>query len=74
MRNTILNILDSTGAATFAGMVYMNITSWLDVQTWNQIALFLTTIGGLAYLGMKIYHQFLITKKERKNQGRKGLF
>ena len=74
MKEGIMNLLDAAGLSTVLISVYMNITAWLNVQSWNKIILFLTSFLGLIYLVMKIYHQYLDTNEKRKKLGRKGIF
>lgn len=69
-----MNILDRTGLLTVLASVYMNITGFLNLQSWNLILVFITSFIGIIYLGMKIYHQWLDTKQKRKELGRDGIF
>lgn len=73
MRDGITNWIDATGLGTVLMSAYMNITELLNVQSWNKVILFLTSIFGLIYLIMKIYHQYLETREKRKKLGRKGI-
>lgn len=74
MKDEIMNILDRTGLLTVLASVYMNITGFFNIQSWNIILVFITSFIGIIYLGMKIYHQWLITKEKRKELGRNGIF
>lgn len=74
MKDEIMNIFDRTGLATVLVSVYMNITAWLNIQSWNVFLIFATSFLGIIYLVMKIYHQFLETKEKRKKLGRDGIF
>lgn len=73
MRDGITNWIDATGLGTVLMSAYMNITELLNVQSWNKVILFLTSIFGLIYLIMKIYHLYLETREKRKKLGRKGI-
>ena len=73
MKDVIMNLFDTTGLMTVLISIYMNITAWLNITSWNKAILLITSILGLVYLGMKIYHQFLVTKEMKRKQGGKEL-
>lgn len=66
MKNPIFTLFDATGLSTVLLSIYMNVTAWLHIQEWNKIILFTTSLLGLIFLVMKIYHQYLETKEKRK--------
>lgn len=47
--------------------VWFNLVSWLTEVHFNQCLAVLISILSIVFLFMKIYDQFLITKKRRKN-------
>ena len=70
MQNPLLLFLDLIGVTAFFSGLYMNVTEMLKHSTWNTFFTITMSLCGLVYLLMRIYHQFLITKKEKADQGR----
>lgn len=66
--------LDFIGIPSILVSITLNGTGWLMQINWNQAFLIITSFLGLIYLVMRIYHQYLVTKKFRKDNHVKKLF
>jgi len=56
--------LDFIGIPSVFVSVTLNTSGWLN---WNQALLIITSFLGLIYLVMKIYHQFILTRKFKED-------
>lgn len=76
MRIKAINMrdLDFIGIPSVLVSVTLNTSGWLMQINWNQVFLIVTSIFGLIYLFMRIYHQYLVTKKFKKDNRVKKLF
>ena len=73
MKITLFTLLERFGLTAFVSGLFMNVTKLLKLSNWNTFLTWILSIGGVVYLLMKIYHQYLITRKERKLQGRNSI-
>jgi hypothetical protein len=67
-------IFDITGRITFFTSLTLNISEWLVGMNWNALVVLLTSIFGFIYILMKIYDQFIKTRKFKKDNRIKKLF
>ena len=59
--------LDFIGIPSVFVSVTLNTSGWLMRINWNQALLIITSFLGLIYLVMKIYHQFILTRKFKED-------
>lgn len=53
------------GGTTVVTSIWSNVTEWIETQHWNPIFIGVTSFLGVFYLLMRMYDQYLITKKRK---------